>query len=166
MMLSPRTTFAALVTCSLCLASAPLGMAAEDHIYSGANCAPSPSDNIDSDISQNSGGTWNIDPTYSRSVYCGIDRENTTNTNGLDSAYVAVDDSSGTRGFSCTMYSYDKYGDLEDSSTVTTTGTYQGETTLSFGSTINISAAGGYYVLRCSIPNSFSRVISYRVEEF
>lgn len=158
------TTLVLVIAAVAALALAPAKTDAAELIYPGAACQPSPSDNVDPDISHSAYGTYNIDPTYARGVNFPISRQNVSNITGLNTSYIRVYDNSATRGFSCTIYSMSSSGSLQDSATNVTSNLYTGATSLAITG-ISVSAAYGYYVAYCSIPNDYSKVNSYRIIE-
>jgi hypothetical protein len=82
-------------------------------------------------------------------MFCTMIRDVTTNSDGLESFDVLVNNPAGKSTF-CTVASYDANGTQIDAATAATAAT--GIQWLHFGTAINVSAAGGFYAFGCYVP--------------
>jgi hypothetical protein len=94
-------------------------------------------------------------------VVCAIVRDNTSNTNGLRDAEVAVTDATGT--MTCSAVAVDRAGNLLKSVGLTIPGT--GSRIIDFGSSLNLSVSRGHYQVTCNLPNN-ARIHSVYYDEF
>jgi hypothetical protein len=81
--------------------------------------------------------------------FCALQRDNTTNTNGLEDLEVQTS-SSASGVVDCEATSYDLNNNiLVDKIVVAPSGTGK---TIDFGSTVNVSVAKGHYEVSCFVP--------------
>lgn len=79
---------------------------------------------------------------------CSLVRDNTTNTNGLLALQVRLMKNDGASQ-TCTARSHDAFGNLLKAVSRSVSGT--GGKTLSWGTSLNVSGAGSYYSVTCSL---------------
>ncbi|MEM7250620.1 MAG: hypothetical protein AAF493_04320 [Pseudomonadota bacterium] len=99
------------------------------------------------------------------SVVCPLVRDNTANTNGLDSIEVKIYNPVAGVEFSCSIRSYDEFGGFIDDDFDATT--QQGNQTLEMS--LAASEVDGYYVMTCLMPpvgTYTSKIYSYTYREY
>jgi len=95
-------------------------------------------------------------------ITCPVVRDNTTNTNGVDVAYVRIlRASTASAAFDCTLDSRTTTGSQYAWDTASYSGV--GNTSLRFD--LNASSSRGHYEFLCRLPRD-SAIISYRVDEY
>lgn len=91
-------------------------------------------------------------------VVCGLFRDNTTNTNGMQDLEVNITNLGATAfTVTCTAYSYERKGGMWKKSVPrsATVGVGTG-VTLDWGSSVNISVSKGFYTVYCELPIDFA----------
>jgi hypothetical protein len=160
--LEHRTSGFALCTAITCLITTVAS--ADSKNYPGSGCAPD--DGNPSTFIRYAGGLWNADGTNELGVSCPIVRDNTTNTNGLNTSIVWVYNTGGT--LSCTVSSISEYGQVKSYNTQSTTAV--GNVKLVFPPLLSSTNTGGTYTIWCSLPKSvgytYARIYAYQINEY
>jgi hypothetical protein len=84
-----------------------------------------------------------------RDVVCEVQRDNTTNTNGVSDLEMAVSDPT-TGSFFCDAVSVDRDGVLLK--VVRRQSTRQGAQVLDWGNSLNVGKSKGHYAITCTVP--------------